>query len=387
MRTTYVVVGIVLAAGIIAFLSMNGADGDSSETGTKAVGDAQAPAKGAAKKPALKRESGPTPKSVPASTAKRESKAHELITAIAEAERAGKTQRAAELNGSLRKSYWDTETARRHAAAEGRRVYASADQLRGVNRVSALDKARRLMSRGVFLPDMFGKDGRDTAERTQLIASIQAANRVVMTWSRDLPGVTRSYKIPPGMTPARIVFRKNIVQPEPLRAGPNAVLYWNQNGNLDPAKLRAGRTFMLPLEELTVQVHQSRFRLAVFIGDWFVKEWHVGVGQPGKDTPVGSFQVHSKEENPVWYAPNGKIIHPGPDNELGSRWIAIYDPVKGTLATEDGIGIHGTNKPKTVGTRCSNGCVRLLNEHVNELFWWVRTGNGGGVATKIYILP
>ncbi len=387
MRSTYVIVAVVLAAGIIAFISMG--DGDSPEESTtpSATKPGEKPAT-PSPKPSLKRNARSTSPAKAASktTAKRESAAQKLLTQIADAERAGNNATRQALRKKLRAEHWDTLAARRHAVAEGRALYGHANEsARGTQRVQLYDRARRLMSRGLFLPEMFTKDQRDTAERTQLIAAIQAANRVVMTWGSDIEGVTASYKIATGMTPAKIVFRKNIVTPEPLRIGPNAVMYWNMNGNLDPSKLRAGRTFKLPLEELTTHVYLERYRLAVFIGDWFVKEWRVGVGLDGRDTPVGSFQVHSKEENPVWYAPNGKIIHPGPQNELGSRWIAIHDPIHGTLALEDGIGIHGTNKPATVGTRCSNGCVRLLNRDAEEIFWWVRTGNGGGKATRVHI--
>jgi lipoprotein-anchoring transpeptidase ErfK/SrfK len=163
--------------------------------------------------------------------------------------------------------------------------------------------------------------------------------------------------------------------------GPNAVMYWNQ-GNLRPTSMRAGATYVIPLEELTVHVHQRHYRLALFIGDWFVKEFRVGVGRRDTPTPVGEFKVDSKEENPDWWF-NGKLIRFGdPKNELGSRWIAIYGD---DLPLSAGIGIHGTNKPDTVGSRCSNGCVRLKNDEVNELFWWVRTGYNGGPATRIFV--
>ena len=48
-------------------------------------------------------------------------------------------------------------------------------------------------------------------------------------------------------------------------------------------------------------------------------------------------------------------------------------------------GIHGTNKPDTVGTDCSNGCVRLRNEEAIEMTSWVRTAKGDGQATKVYV--
>jgi len=33
-----------------------------------------------------------------------------------------------------------------------------------------------------------------------------------------------------------------------------------------------------------------------------------------------------------------------------------------------GYGLHGTWKPETIGVQASAGCVRLLNNEVEELF-------------------
>jgi hypothetical protein len=37
-------------------------------------------------------------------------------------------------------------------------------------------------------------------------------------------------------------------------------------------------------------------------------------------------------------------------------------------------GIHGTNAPGSIGTRASQGCIRMHNRHVEELFPWVPVG-------------
>jgi lipoprotein-anchoring transpeptidase ErfK/SrfK len=87
-------------------------------------------------------------------------------------------------------------------------------------------------------------------------------------------------------------------------------------------------------------------------------------------------------ENPDWWSPNGHVPPLDPKNELGSAWMPIFND---ELPISAGFGIHGTNSPQTVGTRCSNGCVRLLNEQASELFWWVRTGSAGGEATQVFI--
>jgi lipoprotein-anchoring transpeptidase ErfK/SrfK len=45
-------------------------------------------------------------------------------------------------------------------------------------------------------------------------------------------------------------------------------------------------------------------------------------------------------------------IHPGPRNEVGLVWIGL---------NKKGIGIHGTNRPDSIGRSASHGCIRLAN--------------------------
>ena len=58
-----------------------------------------------------------------------------------------------------------------------------------------------------------------------------------------------------------------------------------------------------------------------------------------------------------------------------------YEGVLGTrrLNLGDGYGIHGTNKPETVGQAVSHGCVRMRNEDIERLFELVPVG------TPVYI--
>jgi lipoprotein-anchoring transpeptidase ErfK/SrfK len=45
-------------------------------------------------------------------------------------------------------------------------------------------------------------------------------------------------------------------------------------------------------------------------------------------------------------------IRPGPRNEVGLVWIGL---------NKKGIGIHGTNRPDSIGRSASHGCIRLAN--------------------------
>jgi hypothetical protein len=62
----------------------------------------------------------------------------------------------------------------------------------------------------------------------------------------------------------------------------------------------------------------------------------------------------------------------GPGNPLGAR--ALY--LGKTL-----YRIHGTNQPSTIGTFVSSGCIRLLNDDIEDLFSRVQVG------TRVVVLP
>lgn len=59
----------------------------------------------------------------------------------------------------------------------------------------------------------------------------------------------------------------------------------------------------------------------------------------------------------------------GPRNPLGARALYLYRDGRDTL-----YRIHGTNEPWSIGELASSGCIRMLNEHVFELFGTVRDG-------------
>lgn len=59
----------------------------------------------------------------------------------------------------------------------------------------------------------------------------------------------------------------------------------------------------------------------------------------------------------------------GPQNPLGARALYLYRDGRDTL-----YRIHGTNEPWSIGKAASSGCIRMLNEHVFELFGTVRNG-------------
>lgn len=298
-----------------------------------------------------------------------------LVHSLVQAHGAGDQAKVDALEASLRAEAWESVAARRYAVQSGFMLVRKADGVQGEERMRLLDRARRLLSRGVWLDETFDAQGLPTPERLRLLEVLRGLNQQVMTWRPGLQGITRAYKVPQGKSPVQVV------SDEKLRVGHNAILVWNKRGVLDPRRLVAGETLMLPTGELHLEVSIARRMLVVWLDDVWVKEFRVGVGKPSTPTPTGLFRVVKKHENPPWYPPQGGIIPAGdPRNELGSVWIHIANEQH-----PEGYGIHGTNRPDTVGSECSQGCVRLANEQASEMFWWVRTASAGGEATRVLI--
>ena len=72
---------------------------------------------------------------------------------------------------------------------------------------------------------------------------------------------------------------------------------------------------------------------------------------------------------PRKYARLARGMPGGPGNPLGSRAKYLYRGGRDTL-----YRIHGTTQPSSIGRSVSNGCIRMLNGHVNDLYRRVRPG-------------
>ncbi|WP_425505229.1 L,D-transpeptidase [Tritonibacter litoralis] len=110
----------------------------------------------------------------------------------------------------------------------------------------------------------------------------------------------------------------------------------------------------------------------------------VGVGKAGLEF-TGSAIIERKREWPSWrptpemikrdprayskFVDNEYIQPGGPENPLGARALYLYQNGVDTY-----FRIHGTNRPETIGSAVSNGCIRLSNAHVADLYERVPVG-------------
>jgi len=105
----------------------------------------------------------------------------------------------------------------------------------------------------------------------------------------------------------------------------------------------------------------------------------IGVGRPGF-TWSGVKSVTRKAEWPDWTPPPEMLkrrpdlpshMKGGPENPLGARALYLGSSL---------YRIHGTNEPYTIGQNVSSGCIRMMNQDVEDLYDRVKVG------TKVVVL-
>jgi lipoprotein-anchoring transpeptidase ErfK/SrfK len=130
----------------------------------------------------------------------------------------------------------------------------------------------------------------------------------------------------------------------------------------------------------TIIVDTPNTYLYLVLGHGQAMRYGIGVGREGF-TWTGTERISRMKEWPDWFPPKEMIdrqpylprfMAGGPSNPLGAR--AMY--LGHTL-----YRIHGTNQPSTIGTFVSSGCIRLVNEDVEDLFSRVQVG------TRVVVLP
>ena len=154
----------------------------------------------------------------------------------------------------------------------------------------------------------------------------------------------------------------------------NTELIQRVNG-LKSDVLQPGMKLRVPTDPVHVLVDVDKRWLLYFIGEQVVDGWQVGVGKPGEETLLGEFVIGTKQPEPMHF-PRGKkeVPYGHPDNPLGTHWLAWRRPDAPKEEKDLSYGFHGTWEDETVGQAASQGCVRMTNEKVLQLFQTLPVG-------------
>lgn len=159
---------------------------------------------------------------------------------------------------------------------------------------------------------------------------------------------------------------------------------------LSPAEAhKAGEKYVLPKKYMprlvtvnenyepgSIHVYPDQFWLFLALPGRQAMRYSVGVGR-GNLYHSGTFFVGAKKEWPEWtptpdmigrdpdqYAKYADGMEGGISNPLGARALYLFTREQGDTF----LRIHGTNDPRTIGVAVSNGCARLVNDQVMELY-------------------
>lgn len=132
--------------------------------------------------------------------------------------------------------------------------------------------------------------------------------------------------------------------------------------------------FNTAVEPGTIVVRTSQRRLYFVVEKGAALSYRVAVGRYGKQW-FGRAVVDGKHLKPAWAPPADvrkdnprlpAVIPAGaPDNPMGAAALTL---------SGDRYAIHGTNRPDSIGTAASYGCIRMRNEDVTDLYDRVSVG-------------
>jgi len=106
-----------------------------------------------------------------------------------------------------------------------------------------------------------------------------------------------------------------------------------------------------PDGEVKIIIDTFKLKLIVLNNNEPFKVFPIAIGRSSTPTPIGNFKVVHKAVN--W------------GTGFGTRWLGLNVPW-------GKYGIHGTNKPWSIGRMASHGCIRMHNRDVEMLYPWIK---------------
>jgi hypothetical protein len=105
--------------------------------------------------------------------------------------------------------------------------------------------------------------------------------------------------------------------------------------------------------KISVKIDTTKRQLYVYANKKLFEVFPVALGKPTTPTPIGEWIIITKQKD--W------------GSGFGSRWLGLNVPW--------GIyGIHGTNKPYSIGYYASGGCIRMQNSDIEQIYSIVKIG-------------
>jgi hypothetical protein len=131
---------------------------------------------------------------------------------------------------------------------------------------------------------------------------------------------------------------------------------------------QAATDLFVPTERVSIKINLPAARLDFYVAGQLKKSYPIAIGMAKYPTPIRDYFISHINWNPWWIPPDSdwaleaEKTPPGPGNPLG--------PVK--MMMDNGIRIHGTNSPRSIGRAASHACMRMKNADAVELAWEIQ---------------
>ncbi|MDD5156231.1 MAG: L,D-transpeptidase family protein [Candidatus Omnitrophica bacterium] len=137
-----------------------------------------------------------------------------------------------------------------------------------------------------------------------------------------------------------------------------------KSNNISDDKILPGRKLKVWTAPFSIVVDKSQNILILKSDEEIIKTYVVSTGT-NNSTPIGTFKIVNKLTNPTWFKAGAVVPPDSQENVLGTRWLGF---------DLSGYGIHGTTDPQSLGKQVTQGCVRMANPDVEELYAVVPEG-------------
>jgi lipoprotein-anchoring transpeptidase ErfK/SrfK len=156
-----------------------------------------------------------------------------------------------------------------------------------------------------------------------------------------------AYEVKPGDSLAKIA--------KEFKTTPELIMKSNK---ISGDKIFPGKKIKVWNAALNLVIDKSQNMLMLKSDDEIIKTYVVSTGVDNS-TPAGAFKIINKIQNPTWFKAGTVVPAGSPDNILGTAWLGFNLP---------GYGIHGTIDPQNLGRQVTQGCIRMANADVEELY-------------------
>jgi lipoprotein-anchoring transpeptidase ErfK/SrfK len=188
----------------------------------------------------------------------------------------------------------------------------------------------------------------------------------VMDWQKRAEGINIKLLFSSVLTPKSIIYqiRPGDTLNKIAREHKTTTELIMKSNNINDALIIPGRKIKVWNVPFNILVDKSENILLLKNNEEIIKTYIVSTGK-NNCTPVGTFKIVNKLPNPTWFKAGAVVPPESAANVLGTRWMGF------DLA---GYGIHGTTEPKDLGKQVTQGCVRLSNADVEEIYSIVPVG-------------